>query len=210
MKAEKIDWTVLQGAIITFVISIIISGGLIGITWYYQDKMQLEHNRQKARFQNISNQYLAVDQEERLIREFYPEFVELYNKGIIGQERRLSWIETLREAGEFMKLPALRYNIESQSRFIPDFPVNTGSFQIYSSPMKLNLELLHEGDLDRLLETLNSEAPGTYSISNCKLSRAGTGTVNLENVTRGNVNAECELRWLNIKKADGTEIKLSS
>lgn len=209
MKAEKIDWTVLQGAMITFIISIVISGGLIGMTWYYKDKMQLEHNRQKARFQNISNQYLAVDQEERLIREFYPAFIELYNKGIIGHERRLNWIETLREAGEFMKLPALRYSIESQSRFIPDFQVNTGPFQIYNSSMKLNLELLHEGDLDKLLDTLSSKAPGTYSISNCKLRQTGSGNINLEHANRGNINAECELRWLNIKKADGTEIKLT-
>lgn len=208
MKAEKIDWAVLQGAIITFVISILISASLVGATVYYKDKMLLEHNRQKSRFQNISNQYLAVDQEEKLIREYYPEFIELYNKGIIGQERRLSWIETLRNAGEVLKLPGLKYTIESQSRFVPDFPVNTGAFQIYSSPMKLSMDLLHEGDLKNLLDTLSARAPGTYSLSKCVLKRSGE--INVEKLDKGNVSAECELRWLNIKKPDGTEIKLSS
>lgn len=208
MKAEKIDWPVLQGAIIVFMISILISGTWVGATWYYSERMLLEHNRQKNLFQNISNQYLAVDQEEKLIRQYYPEFIKLHDKGIIGQERRLSWLETLRSAGENMKLPALRYGIESQSRFVPDYSVNTGSFQIYSSSMKLNVDLLHEGDLKKLLDTLSTEAPGIYNVSKCMLRRSGE--INIENANKGNISAECELRWLNIKKPNGSDIDLSS
>ena len=207
MKAEKIDWSVLQGAIMVFVISILICGTLIGTTWYYNERMLLEHNRQKGQFQNISNQYLAIDQEEKLIRQYYPEFIKLHDKGIIGQERRLSWIETLRRAGEYMKLPVLRYGIESQSRFVPDYSVNAGSFQIYSSTMKLNIDLLHEGDLKKLLDTLSAEAPGIYNVSKCTLRRSGEISIN--NANKGNISAECELRWLNIKKPNGSEINLS-
>ncbi len=208
MKAEKIDWSVLQGAIIIFMISILVSGTLISATWYYKDKMLLEHNRQKSRFQNISNQYLDIDQEEKLIRQYYPEFIKLHDKGIIGPERRLSWIETLRRAGDYIKLPALRYGIESQSRFVPDYSINTGSFQIYSSSMKLNIDLLHEGDLKKLLDTLSAEAPGTYNISTCMIRRSGE--ISIENATKVNISAECELRWLNIKKPNGSDINLSS
>jgi hypothetical protein len=209
MKAEsKLDWSVLQGAVITFMTSIAISAALIGTTWYYKDKMQREYQLQKARFQSISNQYLAVDQEEKLIRDYYPKFVELYNKGILGQERRLNWIETLHNAEEQIKLPGLTYEIQSQTKYIPDFSLNAGNFQIYNSPMKLNMNLLHEGDLKKLLDALNSQAPGIYNVSNCKLRRSGQ--INLDDAGKGNISAECELRWFNIKKSDGTEIKLSS
>lgn len=207
MKAEKIDWSVLQGAIITFVVSLVITGALISITWYYNEKMLAEHNRQKLQFQNISNQYLAVDQEEKLIRQYYPEFIRLYNKGIIGQERRLNWLETLRNAGESIKLPSLRYGIESQSRFAPDYSLNTGSFQIYSSTMKLNMDLLHEGDLKNVLDTLSADAAGIYNVSRCTLRR--TGETNIDNASKANISAECELRWLNIKKPNGSDIDLS-
>jgi len=208
MKAEKIDWSVLQGAIISIFISILISGTLIGATWYYNENMLIEHNRQKNRFQNISNQYLAIDQEEKLIRQYYPEFIKLHDKGIIGQERRLSWIETLRRAGEYMKLPVLKYGIESQSRFVPDYPVNAGSFQVYSSTMKLNIDLLHEGDLKKLLDTLSAEAPGIYNVSKCTLRRSGEISIN--NANKGNISSSHSFRWLNIKKPNGSEINLSS
>src|SRR3989304_3773187 len=142
MKAEKIDWSVLQGAIISIFISILISGTLIGATWYYNENMLIEHNRQKNRFQNISNQYLAIDQEEKLIRQYYPEFIKLHDKGIIGQERRLSWIETLRRAGEYMKLPVLKFGIEPQSSFGPGYPATPPSSPFQNPTMKLNIDLL--------------------------------------------------------------------
>jgi hypothetical protein len=209
MKAEnKLDWSVLQGSAITFVVSIAISAALIGSTWYYKDKMHREYQMQKSRFQSISNQYLAVDQEEKLIRDYYPKFVELYNRGIIGQERRLTWIETLNNAEDQIKLPSITYDIASQNKYVPDYSLNIGNFQIYSSPMKLNMNLLHEGDLKKLLDALSTNAPGIYNVSNCKLRPSGQ--IILDDAKKGNVTAECELKWFNIKKSDGSEIKLSS
>ena len=209
MKAEnKLDWSVLQGSVITFVVSIAISAALIGSTWYYKDKMHREYQMQKSRFQSISNQYLAVDQEEKLIRDYYPKFVELYNKGIIGQERRLTWIETLNNAEDRIKLPSITYDIASQNKYVPDYSLNIGNFQIYSSPMKLNMNLLHEGDLKKLLDALSTNAPGIYNVSNCKLRPSGQ--IILDDASKGNITAECELKWFNIKKSDGSEIKISS
>ena len=209
MKAEnKLDWSVLQGSVITFVVSIAISAALIGSTWYYKDKMHREYQMQKSRFQSISNQYLAVDQEEKLIRDYYPKFVELYNRGIIGQERRLTWIETLNNAEDQIKLPSITYDIASQNKYVPDYSLNIGNFQIYSSPMKLNMNLLHEGDLKKLLDALSTNAPGIYNVSNCKLRPSGQ--IILDDASKGNITAECELKWFNIKKSDGSEIKLSS
>src|SRR5690554_5866304 len=100
MKPEKVDWSVLRVPIMVFVICLILSGSMIGGTWYFKDQMFRRYNVDKSRFQSVSNQYLAVDQEEQLIREYYPEFVKLYNNGVIGHERRLNWIETLRASEE--------------------------------------------------------------------------------------------------------------
>lgn len=208
MKPEKFDRAVLQGPIIVFVVSLLVSGSIIGATWYFNDKMQLKHNADKQQSQAISNQYLSVDQEELLVRQYYPQFIELYNNGIIGQERRLNWIETLRAAGESIKLPGLRYKIESQRQYTPGYPLDTGSFQVFASPMKLDLDLLHEGDLLKLLNALDRQAEGTYNLSSCKLQRAAY--INLADTGKGNITAECELMWFNIKKPDGSEIDLSS
>ena len=191
-----------------FVVCLSFSGSLIGSTWYFKDKMSRKYNIDKSRFQSISNQYLAVDQEEQLVREYYPEFIELYNNGVIGEERRLNWIETLHASEENIRLPGLRFKIDSQTRYTPDYPVNAGSFQIFNSPMKLSLDLLHEGDLQRLLGDLSQHAQGSYNLSKCVLKKANK--IDLDNTTKGHISAECDLKWFNIKKSDGSVIKISS
>lgn len=204
MKAEKIDWPLLQGAIVAFVSGLVISGALIGGSWYYEDKMQVKYNKDKQLFQSVSSQYLQVDQEEGLINQYYPEFINLYNEGLLGQERRLNWIEVLRASSERIRLPALRYEIASQNQFTPDYPLNKGAFQIYNSTMKLNIDLLHEGDLPRLFEDLNAQAQGRYNVSKCSFRRLGD--LKLNDSAQGNISVECELQWFNIKKSDGREI----
>lgn len=207
MKAE-FDWSVLKGPLTVFIICLVFCSTLVTGTWYFMDNMLKKYNANNVNFQSISKQYLAVDQEEQLIRQYYPKFVNLYNKGVIGQEHRLNWIETLRSSGEFIKLPALRYNINSQTAFTPDYPVNTASFQIFSSSMVLNLDLLHEGDLQKLLNALNQHAQGTYNLSKCIFRQ--TNPVDLTNATKGNISTECELRWFSIKNSDGSVINISS
>ena len=200
----------MRGAIIVFLVSLLASGSLITGAWYYDKQSQAKYNTEKRKFQNISNQYLAVDQEEQLVRQYYPDFVGLYNKGVLGQERRLNWIETLREAGTEIKLPSLKYQISTQVKYQPDYPHNAGSFMLYASTMKLNLDLLHEGDLRKLFERLDKEAEGIYNISKCTFRRAGSGQVNVENISKANIVSECDLRWFNIKKSDGSDINISS
>ena len=55
--------------------------------------MLLEYNRANAAFQSISSRDLAVDEEEKLIRSYLPDFVKLHESGVIGDEQRLNWVE---------------------------------------------------------------------------------------------------------------------
>ncbi|MBI4006709.1 MAG: hypothetical protein HY356_08565, partial [Gammaproteobacteria bacterium] len=113
MRREDIDWPVLRGAISIFFLSMLACSFFIGGSWYFKNKMLAQFTKDKNQFQAISGLYLAVDEEERLIREYYPKFVELHKKGVLGYEQRLNWIEILRASGEHIKLPALRYEIKS-------------------------------------------------------------------------------------------------
>ena len=204
---SKIDWSVLRSAIIVFVISLTISASLVTGTWYYKEHMELKYNVNKKRFQTVSNQYLAVDQEEKLVRQYYPEFINLYNKGIIGQERRLNWIEILHNSSEHSKFISLRYEIDPQAQYTPDYTLNYGIYKLFNSSMKLNMDLLHMGDLRKLIDDLDRNAQGIFNITNCKLKRASSDHFELE--IKPNIAAECELHWLNIKRSDGSDITLS-
>ena len=203
---RNIDWGILRGPLMILFISVVLSSSILASTWYYRDEMEKKYNVDRKRFQTISSQYLAVDNEEKLIKLYFPEFIELYNQGLIGHERRLNWVETLRHSGQTIQLPALRYEIDSQVPYTPDYPVNTGIYRLFSSPMKLTLDLLHMGDLEKLFTELDKYALGYYSISACKFNRKAFPGEPLE--LQPNIAAECELKWINIKRSDGSAITL--
>lgn len=206
MKRSDIDWRVLRGSIVIFVVCLLLSGSMLGGSFYFKKQMNAEYQKNNAMFRSVSNKYFTVDEEEKLIRKFYPLFIELYNKGVIGKEQRLNWIEVLRRAGEEIKIPGLSYEIRSQEVYKPAFKVNMGKYSLYRSVMSLNMQLVHEGDLFRLLETLDREALGTYNVSSCTMSAKGRDiTVAAE---ASNLIVRCELTWHTIKLKNGKELKV--
>lgn len=208
MSQANVEWPVIRGAVTIFVLSLVISGVLFGFTYYFRGEMESNFIQNKQQFQDISRKYLAVDQEESHIRDYYPAFVELYDRGIIGREHRLNWIEVLRSSGKKIKLPSLDYNIGSQTEYTSEFPITLGSYKLFKSRMELTLKLLHEGDLLQLIELLNNNATGLYSISECELRREKDEIKRDINVA--NIFAECSLDWYSIKKFDGTDLSTSS
>lgn len=206
MKREDLDWSILTGSLITLVASLVASGVLVGSGYYFQKRMALDYNRNNAQFQNISQRYLAVDEEEKLIKQFFPRFIELHKGGVIGHEQRLNWIEVLRESGEEIRLPSLTYEIRSQGPYLPEFTVSLGRYQLYSSEMTLNMQLLHEGDMISLFEFLDKKAAGAFTVSSCRFARLGQA-IDMD-PAHGNVVTRCDLNWFTINLSDGTEIKV--
>jgi len=206
MNDEKIDYSVIKGPIIIFVLTLLIGGGFIWGSLYFKNQMMAEYNKNKAMQRSVSNAYVAIDEEKLLVRDYLPSFLDLYKQGVLGQQKRLSWIETLQSTRDGLKFPSLRYEIDAQKPYDPEFPVNTGSFSLYASSMNLKLEMIHEIDLIRFLERLNNEAMGIYRIDSCEISRLPTPVDTSE--LRAHVSADCYLNWFNIKKSDGRDIEI--
>ncbi len=198
MKLAEVDWGVLRGALILIVICVAISAGLIGTSyrfWKEQDRVQ---NAARSAMLAARSQYQNIDEEEKIINAYFPLYRSLESKGIIGKEHRLDWIDNLRQAAQRVELPALSYVIGSQQRFTPDFPLQLGSYQIFSSSMKLNLGLLHEEDLPALLNDLDRQTSGLYTVTDCDLRRTQRAVVKKPDAV--NLTAECDLQWLTIKQ----------
>lgn len=196
MPVSRDDWSLLRGAIGVFVICLMVGGVLLGASYYFREEMAAEYRAHHARFRDVSRKYLAVDDEERIIDEAYPGFVRLYEAGILGAEHRLSWVETLRAAGERLRLPALDYQVSSQRVFEPEFSVQRGAFDINVSEMEIRAGLLHEGDLFGLFAALDRDAEGLYTVAQCDIARTGDGSVPDANIAT--INAQCRLDWLTV------------
>lgn len=205
-KEGDIDWAILKGPLIILSICFIFSSLLIGGSYYFNSNLEKEYKRNKSVFKSVSRKYLDVDEEEKILRENYPIFVDLYNKGIIGREQRLNWIETLRQAGEKVKVPSLVYSIDTREEYTPAFNINYSGYTLYRSGMRLDLGLLHEGDLFKLIDYINHTANGTYTLTECDFTM--TGKEIKFDKGRANITASCLLYWITINLAGDQEIEI--
>ena len=206
MKTEHLDWTILRVPAVIFSVTLVLAIAIVSGSYYYMQSMEQEFNRNQSVFRSISSQYLRVDEEEEIIRTYYPDFVELYKEGLLGRERRLDWIETLQTVSETLEIPSLRYEISSQEAVPGEFPIDTGRYQIYKSVMEVSMDMLHEGDLIRFIERIDRAAQGFFSVSNCSITRKNMD-IDLQS-EQANVSAECHLSWYSLRPADGSEIAL--
>ncbi|MEQ8426456.1 MAG: hypothetical protein RLT87_08145 [Gammaproteobacteria bacterium] len=205
-KQSDTDWSVLRTPLILLFACVLVSGSMIAGSYYFNTAMEKEYKLQKTQFQTISRRYLDIDQEEKLLLDYYPRFVKLYNDGIIGRERRLDWIEALRQSGEKVDIPKLSYAIESQSEYLPAYSINYNGFKLYSSRMELKLGLLHEGDMFNLLNALNNNAKGLYTVSQCSFKKR-ENQIRFER-DHVNIDTACTLQWITINLPDGKDIEI--
>jgi hypothetical protein len=134
---------------------------------------------------------------DRQIAETYASrYVALVERGAVGEEQRLGWADTLRRLANELRLPYVRFSGGPRRPVGPEhLPADAASALV--SPMDLQLGLVHEGDLLRLLDGLH-EAPGLFTVQGCRLERS-TGVA--PEPGRANVSGSCQLQWLSIDPA---------
>lgn len=158
---------------------------------------QLARERAMAQRQEADGKLRQVREEEIEIRQKSLLFTQLQERGIIGQEQRLEWVELLKEIRDQRRLIDLQYEIAPQ-RLLEGKP--TGSFSFHSSTMKLQLKLLHEEDLTRLIGDLRRQARALIRVGSCDLTRPPAAAAERGD-GQANLLANCEIDWLTLQDA---------
>lgn len=199
MKLAEVDWNILRGALLLLFVALLITGGVLGASLHFLDKKERNYQRARGAMLAARAQYQNIDEEERIIANYLPQFRELESAGMVGDEKRLDWIDALRKAASRVELPSLSYVIDSQERYRSELPLPASVFQVYSSNMALDLGLLHEEDLHALLGDLDRNAEGFYTVAHCDLRRTQLQFTQKPDAV--NLSAKCGLRWLTIKQS---------
>ena len=200
MKPEILEWSYLRGAVLLCAAATALGASLLGGSALFKTRMERQHQRHSERLNEISRRYLALDEEESIIEDYLPQFLALQRSGLLGEEHRLNWVETLQDAGEALGLPSLGYEIRAQQPYPSGLPTRAGGYGVFASEMTLSMQLLHEGDLFALLELLDERAKGLYTVSSCELT--GNFVKLTDNPVAGNISADCLLEWFSIRPVD--------
>jgi len=113
-----------------------------------------------------------IAEEEREVREKIEVYRQLRDLQIVGEERRLEWVDAMARIRASRELLDLRYTVEPQ-KLLRSVSGKPAAVDFYASTMKVDLALLHEGDLLGFLADLRASAKAYYSVQRCQITRTG-------------------------------------
>lgn len=136
--------------------------------------------------------YAYADNEKREIRAFQPPFIAMRERGLVGEENRLAWLDAIRRIQEERRLLPISYDITPQQAVTPDPRVATGDYQLRASRMALHMDMLHELDLFNFLEDLRVR--GYFTVQDCAIKRLGASG----QADAPALSADCTLNWVTL------------
>lgn len=194
---NKIDFQFLKIPLIAFAISLVVSIVLIVFGLQYQNSRSEAYNGARNSLSKSHRVYKKLVQDLDLLDQYEKAYKEYTRTGLIGPERRLSWIETLEAVNDVLKLPKLSYALQPQQEFKRPGLKVVSKVVMASTPMDLTIDLLHEEDLFAIFEGISNNINNLFTIDSCRISRIGKGDTVLS-TKKANLSSSCLMRWITL------------
>ena len=202
MKLADFDWDYLCKDTLWPTVSALVATVILLASSLFHDRQKELHATYSVDQVSIHADYDQLLYRRRLVDRYHRRYDQFQSLGFVGRESRVDWVETIRIAATGMYLPHVTYDIEPQLEVItPVDSVQGGTgIQTYLSKLEMTLGLVHEVDLLRFFQRLETEAPGLMKIDRCSLSRQSGADQAL--IAGTNIVANCSLMMLSVITSD--------
>lgn len=140
---------------------------------------------------------------DRIVDQYEQDYLDLVKKGVVGDEDRLSWFETIQYIAESRGMPSVKYSVISQKKIeSPVIKKMYSGLDLYSSVMTLDMKMGHEGDLFALIGGLQDKAKGLFAIDKCDVEQLPVKAQDIDSISIDRIKAYCELSWYTIKSSE--------
>jgi len=167
------------------------------IYWIEQEQRATHQQLAGAREQRnqARDRLTRIADEEKEVSDKVEVYRRLKNLHILGEEQRLEWADAMTRIRTTRELLDLRYSVGRQQT-IASVPGKPANVDFYSSTMKVDIALLHEGDLLGFLHDLRESGNAFYSVKRCAIRRTGIAATGASIVPR--LRAECDIDLITI------------
>lgn len=183
------------------VIIFVLLVALVAGAWYGYEELKKELQAQERpkvqKLNSLRSQVQFLQQQVKLYFEYGDKYQELVKKGLVKQQDRVFWTDSLIKIKDEYLIPDMTFS------FSPEKPLSSGQFSniklpngmFFYSNVKIKMSLQHEEDLVRVFETVSQNISPLYLVDSCKLGLKSRGhEVNANfDLTSGNVTADCNL-----------------
>lgn len=158
---------------------------------------QSEHAQTQRRLMLAAQSRLSTAQESTLIvKQYLPRFEHYVSLGIIGNERRLTWIDALRSWTVKHGLKSMQYTVDARRAWSLSMMPASGEIEVRRSAMQASVNVLHEGDFFDFWNHLNRQAFGLYTVKECEFHRI-VDKIDLTSA-QPTLATRCLIHWLTV------------
>ena len=199
MNISRDDLRHLRMPIAGAILLSLVGAACLGVSRYYLDATKAVRDASRSARISAQERMARVAEEEREIRENLVHFERMRRQGMVGEQNRLDWIESIAKIKNSRKLFEIRYNIEAQTT--ADYPgvVTTTAADFVVSRMRLNMLLLHEGDLLNFISDLQAAGNAHVSVRRCSVSRSERGAGPSSTSLQPRLRAECLIDLVSVR-----------
>ena len=167
------------------------------IYWIQQERRAADQQLALARAASgqARERLMRIAEEEKEVIDKLEVYRRLQSLHILGEEQRLEWADAMTRIRTMRELLDLRYNVGRQ-RLLASAPGKPANVDFYASTMKVDIALLHEGDLLGFLHDLRESGNAFYSVRRCLITRTGIAATGTSIVPR--LRADCEVDLITI------------
>jgi len=197
MKLSKTDFPLMRKSFLAFFATIVVSAIVLYSIGQYSDKTQRDLRNAQNMLNDARNRLTAAHEDQKNMAIYSDEYGTLIQNKIIGDDQRLDWMEGMEKLHRQNLVTDFRYSIAPQKKYAARLPIDTGNFDINYSGMKLQFDLLHEGQLLNFFAALRSQIKGHYQLESCALNRVTDE--NAATAASTHLKAECNGGWITLK-----------
>ncbi|TAN83709.1 MAG: hypothetical protein EPN14_02980 [Gallionella sp.] len=198
MRFSKPDFLAMRWSILACCASALASAAILYSSSKYAENALKDRRDAQSLLVDARKRLAAAHEDQKNMRSYDAEYGVLSERKVIGDDRRLDWMEGMEKIRLQNLVTDFRYNIAPQKIYAPQPPVDSGNFDIRYSEMKLQFDLLHEAQLLHFFDALHTDIKGWYQLEGCTLQRnaatpgsGGNGAPQLK--------AECGGGWVTLK-----------
>ncbi|MBL8516879.1 MAG: hypothetical protein JNM76_07895 [Betaproteobacteria bacterium] len=187
--------SLLKWPVLALALGLVASALFVGGSFAY---LRHEQNAEKMSQRNLREAQARIGNANKEIQDLLAS-VDIYNRmlerGLFSEPSRLVWIESVAALKSKHQLVALDYELSARQTASLAAGDAFPSIEIHGSPVQMNMQALHDGDLIGFIRELPTLAPGAFPMDRCimKLKPEVTGAP-----LTPRIDAQCSFTWVTL------------
>ena len=195
------DFAIIRQACITFGLSLGFAALLISGTHYFYLTQKEKQEQAQTELIQAQGKYTSAANEMNDIRDYQPRYLQLLERGFVGDEKRLDIVELIQSIQAKYRLLPMNYEIFPQQVVQLDPATNNGELELRASKLVLQMNLLHEMDMFNLFSELHKK--GQFIHQTCDIVISNTVSAAL---LPRQLEAKCSLQWVTMGRRLNPEL----